>query len=128
MIFGIIYWLTGVLNTLNDEVDVNHGFKENAMVLGEKHNIVVNSHGEEVLLLGKVSLEEQKKIWNSSILKADMLELFPRFSEIRYFIENHIEEEGRFKEALLAHIDAVETEYIGGSLTGQSAKIALSQF
>ena len=57
-----------------------------------------------------------------------MLNFFPRFSEMRYFVENHIEDDGNFKEKLLEHIDSVELTYIGGSMTGQSAKATLSKF
>jgi len=128
IIFGIVSWLTGFVNTLHEDVDVNYGFQEKVLVDGNSRNTVINSNGDEVLVLTQLSLQEQKKIWNSSILKDDMLELFPRFSDMRYFVENHIEDEGDFKEVLLSHIDMVASKYIGGSLSGQGAKVALSQF
>jgi len=128
VIFVIVSWLTGFVNTLNEDVDVNYGFQEKAFVTGEKSNTLVNSQGDEVLLLSKLSLQEKKNRWTNSILKNDMLALFPQFSEMRYFVENHIEDDGAFKQELLEHINSVELEYIGGSLTGQSAKASLSKF
>jgi len=130
VIFVIISWLTGFVNTLNEDVDVNYGFQEKALVTGDKSNTVVNSKGDEVLLLSKLSLQEKKKLWESSIFKNDMLALFPQFSEMRYFIKNHIEDDDNdgFKQEILEHINDVELEYIGGSLTGQSAKASLSKF
>jgi hypothetical protein len=128
VIFLIISWLTTFINTLHDDVDINYGFEEKAMVSNDKRMTLVNSQGNEVLLLNKLSLQEKKSLWNSSLLKEDMLKLFPHFSEMRYFVEKHIEDDGEFKEQLLAHINSVELTYIGGSMTGQSAKTALSKF
>ena len=128
VIFVIVSWLIGFVNTLHDEVDVSHGFNEKSMIIEGKSNYSVNSQGNEVLQLYTLSDKEKKKLWNGSPLKKDMLKLFPRFSEIKYFIEEHIEDDGNFKEDLLGHVNSVELEYIGGSLTGQSAKASLSNF
>ena len=128
VIFVIISWLVGFINTLHDDVDVNYGFQEKAMISGDKSNYTVDAQGNEVLKLDTLSYQEKKNLWKHSLLKEDMLELFPRFSEIKYFIENHIEDDGAFKEALLEHVEGVELKYIGGTLTGESAKSTLSNF
>jgi hypothetical protein len=126
VIFVIVSWLVGFINTL--DVDVNYGFQEKAIIIGDNSNYMVNTQGNEVLQLHKLSYKEKRELWNNSLLKEDMLTLFPRFSEMKYFIENHIEDDGTFKESLLEHLNRVELQYIGGSLTGQSAKATLSKF
>jgi hypothetical protein len=128
VIFSIISWLTSFVNTLHEDVDVNYGFEEKVVLLGDKTKTLINNQGNEVLFLNGLLLQEKKTLWSASIFKEDMLKLFPRFSEMRYFVKNHIEDDGEFKEQLLEHIDAVEITYIGGSMTGQSAKTALSKF
>ena len=128
VIFLIISWLTTFINTLHDDIDVNYGFEEQVIVSNNKTNSLVNSQGNEVLLLNTLSLQEKKSLWSDSLLKEDMLKLFPRFSEMRDFVEKHIEDDANFKEKLLEHIDDVEVTYIGGEMTGQSAKASLSTF
>ena len=53
---------------------------------------------------------------------------FPDFQEIKYFIDNHIEDDGDFKSELLEHVKSVEVKYISGGLTGKKAKSMLSDF
>ena len=128
VIFLIVFWLIGFVNNLQDEVDVGHGFEEKTTVESSSKNYIVNSSGNEVLLLNKLSLAEQKKLWNKSPLKEDMLELFPEFSEMKYFVNEHIEDDGFFKKELLKYINRVEVRYISGTLTGIKAKSMLSNF
>jgi len=128
VIFLIVFWLIGFIDNLQDDVDVNYGFNEKIAVEGSSKNYTVNSSGNEVLLLHKLSLSEKKSLWNSSTLKENMIELFPDFQEIKYFIDNHIEDDGDFKSELLEHVKSVEVKYISGGLTGKKAKSMLSDF
>jgi len=131
VIFLIVAWLVGFIDKLQGDVDVSHGFNEERAVMGEgeySKNYRVNSSGNEVLILNKHSLVKQKELWNKSGLKEDMLELFPDFSEIKYFINEHIEDDGSFKNELLGHVKKVEVKYISGTLTGRKAKVMLSNF
>ena len=128
VIFLIVFWLIGFVDSLQDEVDVNYGFNEKRIVEGSSKNYTVNSSGNEVLLLNKLSLNDKKKLWNQSVLKRDMLNLFPDFSEMKYYINEHIEDDGDFKSELLEHLKSVEVKYISGGLTGKKAKSMLSDF
>jgi len=119
-IFLIVYWLIGFVNKLDDDVDVSHGYNEKVSI--------VNSSGVEVLILDNTPLVKQKELWNKSMLKIDMVELFPNFSEIKYFIDEHIEDDGSFKKKLLLHINTIEDKYISGTITGKKAKVMLSNF
>jgi len=130
IIFAVVYWLVGFVNVLHDDVDVSHGLKteREQVVTGDRSKYTVDSLGNEVLLLSKLTKQEKRNAWNSSVLKNDMLAIFPRFSEIRFFIDTHIEDDGVFKKELVAHINKVEREYITGSITGERAKARLSHF
>jgi hypothetical protein len=57
-----------------------------------------------------------------------MLALFPNFSEMTYFVNNQVEDDGLFKKKLLEHINSVQESYIGGSLSDEQVKLKLSNF
>jgi len=128
VIFIIVSWLTGFVNDLNDDVDVSYGFHEKALLTGDKSHYTVDMNGREVLQLHTLSMQEKKNLWNHSLLKEDMLALFPNFSEMNYFVNNQVEDDGFFKKKLLEHISAVQEAYIGGSLSDEQAKVKLSNF
>ena len=128
VIFIIVSWLTGFINKLNDDVDVSYGFHEKSVVTGDKSNYTVDMNGKEVLQLSSLSMQEKKDLWNDSVLKKDMLALFPNFLEMEEFINNQVEDDGIFRKKLLEHIKNVEEEYIGGSISKDKAKAHLSKF
>jgi len=120
-----IYWFMGTMNNIIDDTDVSIGFNEKAVVTGSKSAIEYNANGNEVIVFNGVSIKEKKRLWNNSDLKVEMVELFPNFSEMKYFVEEHIEDDD-FKKLLLSHVEDVEFKYIGGSLTVAEAKQELS--
>jgi len=122
-----IYWFMGTMNNLIDDTDVSIGFNEKAAVTGSKSATEYNANGNEVIVFNGVSMKEKKRLWNNSDLKLEMIELLPKFSEIKYFIDEHVEDE-EFKKLLLSHVEKVEFKYIGGSLTVAKAKQELSNF
>jgi len=126
VIFFIISWLVGTVNNLHDDVDVSYGFNEKSIVAGDMKNYKLDNSGNKILELSTFSLDEKKRLWSQSSLKEEMIELFPDFSEIKYFIENRIEDDGSFKNELLVHVEHVQENYIGGGVTGTKAKIMLS--
>jgi hypothetical protein len=126
VIFLVISWLIGFVNELQDDVDVSYGFNEKTMIVGDIKNYKLDSNGDRILELSTLSLEEKKKLWSESLLKEEMLKLFPNFSEIKYFIENRIQDDGSFKDELLVQVEQVQESYISGSLTGKKAKVMLS--
>ena len=128
VIFIIVSWLTGFVNDLNEDVDVSYGFHEKALVTGDKSHYTVDTNGREVLQLHTLSMQEKKNLWNHSLLKEDMLALFPNFSEMEYFITNQVEDDGLFKKKLLNHLNSVQEAYIGGRLSDEQAKSTLSHF
>jgi hypothetical protein len=119
IIFFIISWLIGFINTLHDEVDVTHGMNEKTSF--------INGHGDETLSLNNLSMKEKKRLWNNSNLKIEMLQLFPHFIEMKTFVEDNIDDDS-FKKALLSNIEDVEGKYIGASISADMAKASLSDF
>jgi hypothetical protein len=120
MLSLIVFWLIGFVNTLHDDVDVSYGFREKALATDKSY--------EDEVLLSSLPLKEKKRLWKNSSIKEEMLQLFPHFIEMRTFVEENIEKDNAFKEALLFNIEQVEFEYVGGSLSGEKAKEALSSF
>jgi len=123
----IVFWLIGFVNSLNDEMEINHKLSDDTSVLMQ-NNTGSTIYGGETLSFNNLSLKKKKLLWNSSSVKVEMLELFPDFMEMKTFIEENIEDDGTFKNDLLKKIDDVEFKYIGGSMNTQSAKSALSKF
>jgi len=122
-----IYWFMGTMNNLIDDTDVSIGFNEKAAVTGSKSATEYNANGSEIIVFNDVSMKEKKRLWNNSDLKIEMVELLPNFSEMKYFVEEHVEDDD-FKKLLLSHVEDVEFKYIGGSLTVVKAKQELSNF
>jgi len=122
-----IYWFMGTMNNIIDDTDVSYGFKEKELVTGSKTTAEYNANGSEIIIFNDVSIEEKKRLWNNSDLKVEMVKLFPKFTEIKYFAEEHIEDDA-FKKLLLSHVEDVEFKYIGGSLSAAKAKQELSNF
>lgn len=115
VIFFIVSWLTTFIGELNDEVDVSYGYHEKELITGEQS---INS---------TLSIDENKKIWINSPIKDKMLSLFPRFTEMKEFIEMNLDDSD-FKSKLLTHIDTINERYIGGELNPESAKASLVKF
>ena len=128
MISLIVFWLIGFVNTLHDDVEVSHGYNEKALATEKTMHTTINIYGDEVLLLNKLSLEEKKRLWNTSDLKIEMLELFPHFIKMKNFVETYVEDDGIFRKKLLSNIEYVEFEYVGGSFSEEKAKRFLSNF
>ena len=115
----IVYWLIGFVNSLEDEVNVSHGFEEKALI---------TNNSNDMLLLSTLSVKEKKRLWNDSNLKTEMIALFPHFIEMKTFVEEYVEDDGRFKQQILSNIEDVEFEYVGGGLSGEKAKAKLLDF
>ncbi len=123
MIFGlaviglIVYWLIGFVHDLDEDVDVSYGYNEKRLV----------SDGE-VLEMSSLSESEKKVRWNASSAKQEMIALFPNFSEMRYLVEDKLEDSGKFKKELLSHIDTVQQEFMAGKISSSEAKEKLGNY
>jgi hypothetical protein len=132
-----LYWFMGTINGIIEDTDVSYGEKEKAVVLGETKGATTGTtkgitsfdeEGNELIVLHDISLAEKKRLWNNSDLKIEMLKLFPQFVAIKAFIKERIEDDGDFKKRLLEHVEQVEFQYVGASITAKEAKKKLSNF
>jgi len=122
-----LYWFMGTMDNIIDDTDVTIGAKGKVLIEKSRSLTEYNANGNEVIVFNGVSMKEKKRLWNNSDLKLEMIELLPKFSEIKYFIDEHVEDDD-FKKLLLSHVEKVEFKYIGGSLTVAKAKQELSNF
>jgi hypothetical protein len=125
--FFIISGLVSFVNDLHEDVD-SHGNYHESKELNSENYYSYNVIGERTLDLMELSETDKLKVWNGSSLKIEMMELFPDFSLMGELIDDSMIENNGFKERLLRNIERTEEKYIGGVLTGQSAKAALSSF
>ncbi len=117
LIGGIIFWLIGFVNDLDDDVNVSYGYSEKRLL-----------SGEDTLEMSSFSINEKKKIWNNSNAKKEMLSLCPNFSEMRYLVEDKIEDTGVFKKGLLKHIESLQREFMSGKISSDVVKSKLSNY
>jgi len=123
----IVAWLIGFIKSLDEEVDISYGVNEKKIVMGQGANASYDASGNELLTLSpNLSLKAKESEWNSSALKQEMLQEFPKFGYMREFIKLHIsDEDSAFKEKLLQHIDDVEMDYVSAKINADQAKLAL---
>jgi len=126
-LFFILSGLTNFINDLHDEVDHPSSY-DKAKQLNNEDYYDTNVVGEDTILLSRLSVAKKRELWNSSTLKIEMMNFFPNFSLMHEFVEERMIDDSNFKKKLLDKIDSTEEEYIGGILTGQRAKVALSSY
>ena len=125
--FFIISGLVNFINDLHDDVDSRSNYHESRESNSENY-YSYNSIGERTIVLSELSNSNKMKVWNSSSLKGEMMDLFPDFSLMHELVEERMIESRGFKQRLLKKIELTEEKYIGGGLSGQSAKATLSSF
>ena len=85
--------------------------------------------GNKILLLTDIEPSKKREIWKNSVLKEEMLNIFPNYTEMHHLIESRmVDTGGTFKTTLLAQIIKIEEDYISGKITAQHAKAMLSEF
>lgn len=130
LIIVVLLMISGFMNYadyLQQKIDNSMKLSKIEKFKSEKY-CIVNLEGEKILLLSEFSEAEKKEIWNESILKHEMMTFFPNFIKMTLFVNRQVVDNGLFKEELLTNIKHTEEQYIGGVITGQSAKETLSTF
>lgn len=120
---GFLYFITNFVGDIQeDEKFQNEEYKQ-------KHQFdqyqSVDSIGREILDMTDTPASIQVQAWNNSKLKAEFLELFPDFSEMKIFVKERLRGEV-LKVKLLASIDSVESQYFSGAMNAEQAKRELS--
>ncbi|EIF50491.1 hypothetical protein [Sulfurovum sp. AR] len=120
---GFLYFITNFVGDIQeDEKFQNEEYKQ-------KHQFdqyqTVDSIGREILDMTDTPATVQVQAWNNSKLKAEFLELFPDFSEMKIFVKERLR--GEILQAkLIASIDSVESQYFSGKMNAEQAKRELS--
>ena len=120
---GFLYFITNFVGDIQeDEKFQNEEYKQ-------KHQFdqyqSVDSIGREILDMTDAPVNIQVQAWNNSELKAEFLELFPDFSEMKIFVKERLRGEV-LQVKLIASIDSVESQYFSGKMNAEQAKRELS--
>ena len=86
-----------------------------------KKYCINDSIGQKVLDVTGEDKQLQFEVWNKSDLKKDFFKLFPHFSDMKYFIENHLRGE-MLTTYLLENIERIENDFISGKMTTEKAR------
>ena len=113
-----ISWFTGLINNLSDNLESTPTDKSEFEVSEEEGSLSLTSLAEV----------EKKALWNKSNLKQTMLAYSPSFLNMKYLVEDQIEDTGRFKNKLLKHIEDVEREFVSGTISSDLAKEKLANY
>jgi len=81
--------------------------------------------GDKVLDLSGLPLAQAKTIWSTTPTKDKIAEKLPDFSLAKAEARNALAK-GEFKQYLLHYLDNLEGKYLGGEVTADQAKEALS--
>ena len=128
ILFFIVSGLINFIDKLQEEVDNPSKYSENTTQLDNEKYYDANVVGEQIVLLNGLPISKKREVWNTSLLKREMMELFPKFSLMHDMIEERMIDESDFKEGLLHTIESTEEAYIGGSITGERAKALISSY
>ena len=128
ILFFIVSGLINFIGDLQDEVDQPSSYNKKTRQLDNEKYYDTNIVGEQIVLLSGLSELKKREIWNASLLKTEMMELFPKFSLMHDVVEERMIDDSDFKKNLLKKIVSTEEDYIGGSITGDRAKNLISSY
>jgi len=126
----LILMLTGLVNFINDlhdEVDVSYGYVSTSDMKNSDY-YDINVVGDTILVFTALPESKKHTIWKSSSLRQDMLGYFPNFIKIKELVSQRVVDDGNFKKDLISKIENLEIKFIGGEISGQSAKATLSTY
>jgi len=128
IVFFIVSSLINFIGKLQEEVDKPSTYSKQTAQVDNEQYYETNVVGEQIVLLSGLSISKKKEVWNASLLKAEMIEVFPKFSLMHDIVEERMIDDSDFKEDLLHTIESTEEAYIGGSITGERAKALISSY
>ena len=86
-----------------------------------------DSIGQEILDLTDAPASEQLEAWNASMLKQDLISLYPDFAEMKHFVKDRVRGKP-IVQKLLKYIDGVEDKFFSGKINSEEAKRMLGTF
>ncbi len=88
---------------------------------------VKDALGEPTLDFSNASMKEAKVVWETSNIRQNMLNYFPKFDLMKEYINNRLLP-SKFRKALLNKIDQVQTDYLSGAINSAEALSQLKSF
>ena len=121
---GFLYFVTTFVGDIQAEDDAYKNNDYNQEHIYDKYQ-VVDSIGQDILDLTGANVNTQLGAWNSSMLKDEFLELFPRFDEMKNFAKDRIR--GKIlQDKLITTISTIEDKFFSGTMDAEQAKRELS--
>ncbi|WP_457607370.1 hypothetical protein [Nitratifractor sp.] len=82
--------------------------------------------GQQVLNFGNTPIKVAREVWSESPVRRGMLDEFPDFEGMRFFVNDRIKP-SPFRDYLLKKIDDIESAYLGGEIDADKAKELLTK-
>ncbi len=114
------YFVTNFVHNIEEEDPNVYGVDENNAKKYAKY-YSKDAIGDLVLDPSSISIETAKKVWASSPIKNDILDLFPKFDLIKDSIKSRLKN-SEFKSYLLKKIGEIEDSFLAGEIDSDKAK------
>lgn len=122
---GFLYFVTTFIGDIQaeDEAYQNNDYNQERQY--DQYQSV-DSIGQGILDLTGTDAKTQLGAWNSSMLKEEFLDLFPRFDEMKNFTNDRIR--GKIlQDKLTQTLNMIEDKFFSGTMDSEQAKRELSE-
>ena len=122
---GFLYFVTTFIGGIQEEDDAYRNKDYNQERQYDQYQSV-DSIGQGILDLTGTDSKTQLGAWNSSMLKEEFLDLFPRFDEMKDFTKDRIR--GKIlQDKLTQTLNTIEDGFFSGTMDSEQAKRMLSE-
>ena len=119
---GFFYFVINVVKESETDTEKIHSTSYQEEKYAKYHK--TDSIGQDILDVTLADPATQVKVWNSSTIKEEFLEIFPDFDTMKVFIHNRVRGESLIKK-LTKKINEVEDKFFSGAMNAEQAKRAL---
>ena len=116
----LAYILIGFVNDLQSEDD-RLNTQEKMIQKQDRAYYQKDAIGQTVLVFKEMPYDKKVGIWKRSPLHQEFLSLFPNFSEMKTFVNDHINDKD-FKQRLSRKVGEIEDAYFSGEIDQERAK------
>jgi hypothetical protein len=121
---GFFYFVINVVKETETDTEKIHSTSYQQEQYAKYHK--TDSIGQDILDVTLADPSTQLKVWNSSALKAELLDIFPDFDTMKGFVQNRVRGEPLVRK-LTQKINEVEDKFFSGTINSEQAKQALEQ-
>ena len=122
---GFLYFVTTFVGDIQAEDEAYQNNDYNQERKYDKYQSV-DSIGQGILDLTGADAITQLGAWNSSMLKEEFLDLFPKFDEMKDFANDRIR--GKIlQDKLTQTLNTIEDKFFSGTMDSEQAKRELSE-